>query len=279
MEIDNSSIIKSDLMRGKKGLVFGVANERSIAWTITRYIVENGGEVVLACLEGMEKRVASLTQTLQQKIEIITCDLTDDSDIKNLFTVVAEKWQTLDFIVHAVAFSNKNELKELYINCTLENFLQSMHISCYSFTSLAQHAMPLMQEHGGSMITLSYYGSTKVIPHYNVMGVCKAALEASVRYLACDLGKFNIRVNCLSAGPMRTLASAAIGDFKYILKWNKYNSPLRRNTTYQDVGGAALYLLSDLSSGTTGEILYVDSGYNIIGMKAVDAPDLTKQTE
>jgi enoyl-[acyl-carrier protein] reductase I len=264
----------SNVMAGKRGLVMGVANERSIAWGIAKTAAEHGaelaftyqGEALLKRLEPLAKSVGSDT--------IMQCDVTEDRSIEEAFALIKKKWGKLDFLVHAIAYSDKEELKGEYVNTTRDNFLRTLDISCYSFTSVAKHAADLM-ENGGSLLTLSYYGSERVMPHYNVMGVAKAALEASVRYLAVDLGAQGIRVNGLSAGPMKTLAASGIGDFRYILKWNQYNSPLKRNVTLDDVGGAAMYLLSDLASGVSGEIHHVDCGYNIVGMKAVDAPDIS----
>lgn len=264
----------SNVMAGKRGLVMGVANERSIAWGIAKTAAEHGaelaftyqGEALLKRLEPLAKSVGSDT--------IMQCDVTEDRSIEEAFALVRKKWGKLDFLVHAIAYSDKEELKGEYVNTTRDNFIRTLDISCYSFTSVAKHAADLM-ENGGSLLTLSYYGSERVMPHYNVMGVAKAALEASVRYLAVDLGAQGIRVNGLSAGPMKTLAASGIGDFRYILKWNQYNSPLKRNVTLDDVGGAAMYLLSDLASGVSGEIHHVDCGYNIVGMKAVDAPDIS----
>ncbi|MEZ5690865.1 MAG: enoyl-ACP reductase FabI [Rickettsiales bacterium] len=262
------------LMAGKRGLVMGVANDKSLAWGITKYLYAQGAEIGFTYQgEALEKRVRPLAQSVGSDV-IIPCDVTDSDSIDDLFSKIESKWGKLDFLVHAIAFSDKNELKGKYVDTSFENFQMSMNISCYSFTALARRASKLMKD-GGSMLTLTYYGAEKVVPHYNVMGVAKAALEASVRYLAMDLGTENIRVNAISAGPVKTLAASGIGDFRYILKWNEYNSPLGRNTTINDVGGAALYLLSDLGRGTTGEIMHVDSGYHIVGMKRVDAPDIT----
>ncbi len=267
--------IKSNIMCGLKGVVFGVANERSIAWGIANTISMHGAQIAFTYpADSLKKRIVPLAEKIGSNT-ILYCDVTDAKSIDDTFKTIEQEWGKLDFVVHAVAFSDKEELKGKYLDTSLDNFLNSMHISCYSFTAIAQRAAPLMKD-GGSLLTLSYYGSEKVIPHYNVMGVCKAALEASVRYLACDLGPDNIRVNAISAGPIKTLAAAGIGDFNYILKWNKYNAPLKRNTTIDDVGRAALYLLSPLGDGTTGVILPVDSGYHTVGMKAVDAPDISK---
>ena len=264
----------SNVMAGKRGLVMGVANERSIAWGIAKTAAEHGAELAFTYQgEALLKRLEPLAQSVGSDT-IMQCDVTEDRSIEEAFALIRKKWGKLDFLVHAIAYSDKEELKGEYVNTTRDNFLRTLDISCYSFTSVAKHAADLM-ENGGSLLTLSYYGSERVMPHYNVMGVAKAALEASVRYLAVDLGAQGIRVNGLSAGPMKTLAASGIGDFRYILKWNQYNSPLKRNVTLDDVGGAAMYLLSDLSSGVSGEIHHVDCGYNIVGMKAVDAPDIS----
>ena len=264
----------SNVMAGKRGLVMGVANERSIAWGIAKTAAEHGAELAFTYQgDALLKRLEPLAQSVGSDT-IMQCDVTEDRSIEEAFALIRKKWGKLDFLVHAIAYSDKEELKGEYVNTTRDNFLRTLDISCYSFTSVAKHAADLM-ENGGSLLTLSYYGSERVMPHYNVMGVAKAALEASVRYLAVDLGTQGIRVNGLSAGPMKTLAASGIGDFRYILKWNQYNSPLKRNVTLDDVGGAAMYLLSDLASGVTGEIHHVDCGYNIVGMKAVDAPDIS----
>jgi enoyl-[acyl-carrier protein] reductase I len=264
----------SNVMAGKRGLVMGVANERSIAWGIAKTAAEHGAELAFTYQgEALLKRLEPLAQSVGSDT-IMQCDVTEDRSIEEAFALIRKKWGKLDFLVHAIAYSDKEELKGEYVNTTRDNFLRTLDISCYSFTSVAKHAADLM-ENGGSLLTLSYYGSERVMPHYNVMGVAKAALEASVRYLAVDLGAQGIRVNGLSAGPMKTLAASGIGDFRYILKWNQYNSPLKRNVTLDDVGGAAMYLLSDLASGVSGEIHHVDCGYNIVGMKAVDAPDIS----
>ena len=262
------------LMSGKRGLVMGVANDRSIAWGIAKTCHDQGAHLGFTYQgESLERRVRPLAEELGSDL-VVPCDVTDMASIDRVFETVKEKWGRLDFLVHAIAYSNKDELKGGYIDTSPENFQKTMMISCYSFTAVCQRARPLMTE-GGSMLTLTYFGAERVMPHYNVMGVAKAALEASVRYLAEDLGKEAIRVNALSAGPMKTLAASGIGDFRYILKWNEYNSPLRRNVTLEDVGGAGFYLLSDLSRGVTGETHHVDCGYHIVGMKAVDAPDIT----
>ena len=262
------------LMAGKKGLIMGVANDRSIAWAIAKAVHAQGGQLAFTYQgEALQKRVTPLAQSIGSDV-IVPCDVTDEASVEATFQAVRAKWGTLDFVVHAIAYSDKDELKGGYVDTTAENFTRTMMISCYSFTAIARRAMDLMPN-GGSLLTLTYAGSERVMPHYNVMGVAKAALEASVRYLAEDLGRQKIRVNALSAGPMKTLAASGIGDFRYILKWNEYNSPLRRNVSAEDVGGAGLYLLSDLSSGVTGETHHVDGGYNIVGMKAVDAPDIS----
>ena len=262
------------LMQGKRGLIMGIANDRSLAWGIAKAVHAQGAEVAVTYQgDALLKRVRPLAEQLGSEL-VLPADVTDPASLDAMFDRLASAWGRLDFLVHAIAYSDKEELKGRYLNTTRENFQQTMLISCYSFTELARRAEPLMSE-GGSLLTLSYIGAEKVTPHYNVMGVAKAALEASVRYLAVDLGGAGIRVNAISAGPVRTLAASGIGDFRYILKWNEYNSPLKRNTTIEDVGGAGLYLLSDLGSGTTGEVLHVDSGYHVVGMKAVDAPDIS----
>lgn len=262
------------LMAGKKGLVMGVANNRSIAWGIVQQLHAHGAEIAFTYQgDALKKRVEPLAAEVGSDF-LVECDVTDMDSVDRVFKEIEARWGKLDFVVHAIAYSDKEELKGKYIDTSRENFLQTMDISVFSLTAVAQRAAPLMTE-GGSIITLTYYGAEKVIPHYNVMGVAKAALEASVRYLAEDLGRDNIRVNALSAGPMKTLAASGIGDFRYILKWNELNSPMRRNVTLEDVGGAGLYLLSPLSSGVTGELHYVDCGYNTVGMKAVDAPDIS----
>jgi len=251
-----------------------VANDRSIAWGIAKAAFDQGAELAFTYQgEALQKRVAPLAESVGSDM-VLACDVTDMASVDAVFDEIGQKWGKLDFIIHAIAYSDKDELKGGYIDTTLDNFLKTMNISCYSFTAVAQRARKLMTD-GGAMITLTYFGAERVMPHYNVMGVAKAALEASVRYLAEDLGKDGIRVNSLSAGPMKTLAASGIGDFRYILKWNEFNSPLRRNVTLEDVGGAGLYLISDLSSGVTGETHHVDCGYNIVGMKAVDAPDIS----
>jgi len=266
--------VATPLMKGKKGLIMGVANERSIAWGIAKAAHEHGAQLAFTYQgEALEKRVRPLAASVGSTL-VFPCDVSDDKSLGAVFEGVGKEWGTLDFLVHAIAYSDKEQLKGRYIDTTPENFALTMAVSCYSFTAACQRAQPLMPA-GGSILTLTYFGAERVMPHYNVMGVAKAALEASVRYLAEDLGKQKIRVNALSAGPMKTLASSAIGDFRYILKWNEYNSPLRRNVTLEDIGGAGLYLLSDLASGVTGEVHHVDCGYNIVGMEAVDAPDIS----
>ncbi len=268
-----SPIPTGTLMKGKRGLVMGVANDKSIAWGITQYLHAQGAELAFTYQgEALEKRVRPLAQSVGGKL-ILPCDVTNMDSVDATFAAIEKEWGGLDFIVHAIAFSDKDELKGKYIDTTLDNFLMTMNISVYSFTAVAQRAARLMKS-GGSMITLTYLGAERVTPHYNVMGVAKAALETSVKYLAVDLGAQNIRVNAISAGPIKTLAAMGIGDFRYILKWNELNSPLKRNTTIEDVGGAGLFLLSELGSGTTGEIMHVDSGYHVVGMKAIDAPDI-----
>lgn len=271
--VEETGPAKGTLMKGKRGIVMGVANNKSLAWGITQALHAQGAELAFTFQgDALKKRVIPLAESIGSTI-VLPCDVTDISSIDEVFAELEKQWGEIDFIVHAIAYSNKDELTGKYIDTTPENFAMTMNISCYSFTAIAQRAARIMKN-GGSMITLSYYGAEKVVPHYNVMGVAKAALECSVRYLATDLGEHGIRVNSLSAGPVKTLAASGIGDFRYILKWNEYNSPLKRNTTLTDVGGAAVYLLSELGSGTTGEVLHVDSGYHIVGMKSVDAPDI-----
>ncbi|MDP6603535.1 MAG: enoyl-ACP reductase FabI [Rhodospirillales bacterium] len=262
------------LMAGKRGLIMGVANERSLAWGIARTAHAHGADLAFTYQgEVLRRRVVPLADSVGSEI-VLACDVTDEASMDAAFAAIAERWDTLDFVVHAIAFSDKDELKGRYIDTSAENFQTTMNVSVYSFTAACRRAAPLMAD-GGSLLTLTYFGAERVMPHYNVMGVAKAALEASVRYLAEDLGSDGIRVNALSAGPMKTLASSGIGDFRYILKWNEYNSPLRRNVTMDDIGGAGLYLLSDLSTGVTGETHHVDCGYHVVGMKAVDAPDIS----
>jgi enoyl-[acyl-carrier protein] reductase I len=257
--------VAGQLMAGKKGLVMGVANERSIAWGIAKACHEQGAEVAFTFQgEALEKRVRPLAKSIGAKI-VVPCDVTDPKSIDATFSEIKKQWGDLDFLVHAIAFSNKDELRGRYLDTSPENFELTMNVSCYSLTAVAQRAVPLMPN-GGSLLTLTYYGAERVIPHYNVMGVAKAALEASVRYLAADLGEQKIRVNAISAGPVKTLAFAGIADGRYILKWNELNSPLKRNITQEEVGNAALYLLSDLGTGMTGEIMHVDAGYHVVGM-------------
>ncbi len=258
------------LMAGKRGLIMGVANDRSIAWGIASAVSAQGAELAFTYQgEALAKRVRPLAESVGSDM-VLSCDVADDASIDAVFTEIEARWGGLDFLVHAIAYSDKEELKGKYVDTSRDNFVKSLDISCYSFTALARRAVPLMND-GGSLLTLTYYGAERVMPHYNVMGVAKAALEASVRYLAADLGEQNIRVNAISAGPIKTLAASGIGDFRYILKWNEYNSPLHRNVDTDQVGGSALYLLSDLSSGVTGEIHHVDSGYHVVGMMSTQA--------
>ena len=262
------------LMEGKRGLIMGVANNRSIAFGIAKACADHGAQIALTYQgEAFKKRVEPLAQELGAQIAG-HCDVTDEASLDAVFEGLAQKWGKLDFVVHAIAFSDKDELTGRYVETTRDNFLRTMDISVFSFTTVAKRAEALMPD-GGSLLTLTYYGAEKVMPHYNVMGVAKAGLEASVQYLAVDLGGSNIRVNAISAGPIKTLAASGIGDFRYILKWNEYNSPLKRSVTIEEVGDSGLYLLSDLSRGVTGEVLHVDSGYHVVGMKAVDAPDIS----
>ncbi len=259
-------------MKGKKGLIMGLANERSLAWGIAQALGAQGAELAFSYQgESLEKRVRPLAQELGSDV-LIDCDVSDMKALDKAFEELKGRWEAIDFVVHAIGFSDKNELRGKFVDTTMDNFLLTMNISVYSFIAVAQRAAQMMQP-GGALLTLSYYGAEKVIPHYNVMGVAKSALETSVKYLAADLGKEQIRVNAISAGPIKTLAASGIGDFRYIMKWNEYNSPLRRNVTIEDVGGAALYLLSDLASGVTGEIQHVDAGYHVVGIKHPDAPD------
>jgi enoyl-[acyl-carrier protein] reductase I len=262
------------LMTGKRGLIMGLANDKSLAWGISKALHAQGAELAFSYQgEALAKRVRPLAEQVGSDF-LIDCDVSDMAKLDEAFAEIEARWGKLDFVVHAIGFSDKNELRGLYADTSLDNFLMTMNISVYSFVAVAARARKLMKD-GGSLLTLSYYGAEKVIPHYNVMGVAKAALETSVKYLAMDLGPEAIRVNAISAGPIKTLAASGIGDFRYILKWNEVNSPLRRNVTIDDVGGAGLYLLSDLAAGVTGEIHHVDAGYNVIGMKAEDAPDIT----
>jgi len=264
---------RSGVMAGKRGLIMGVANDRSIAWGIAQSLSTHGAELAFTYQgEAFKKRVIPLVEPLRPAA-LIDCDVTQPASLDAAFAELGSVWGNIDFVVHAVAFSDKDQLKGRYVDTTVDNFAMTMNVSCYSFTAVAQRAEKLMPN-GGSLLTLTYYGAEKVMPHYNVMGVAKAALEASVRYLAEDLGKKNIRVNAVSAGPIKTLAASGIGDFRYILKWNELNSPLRRTVTTQEVGDTALFLLSDLARGITGEVLHVDAGYHIVGMKAEDAPDI-----
>lgn len=263
----------SGLMAGKRGVVMGLANDHSLAWGITKALAEQGAQIAFTYQgEGLRKRVEPLANSIQSDL-FVECDVSEEGSVAKAFEIIGNKWGKIDFVVHAIAFADKNDLKGDYCSVSRDNFLMAMDISCFSFTEVCREASKYMVD-GGSLVTLTYYGAERVIPHYNVMGVAKAALEASVRYLAVDLGNRGIRVNAISAGPVRTLAAAGISDFRYILKWNQFNSPLKRNTTLEDVGGASVYLLSSLSSGVTGEIHYVDNGYNVIGMKSVDAPDI-----
>jgi len=263
------------LMQGKRGLIMGLANDKSIAWGIAKALASEGADLAFSYQgEALLKRVTPLAAELGSSI-VLPCDVSDEASIDALFAELSAKWGKLDFLVHAIGFSDKNELRGRSVDTSRANFTMSMDISVFSFTAVVQRAEKLMTE-GGACVTLTYYGAEKVMPHYNVMGVAKAALEASVRYLAEDLGKDGIRVNAISAGPIKTLAASGIGDFRYIMKWNEYNSPLRRNVDIEDVGRSALYLLSDLGSGVTGEVLHVDAGYHVVGMKAVDAPDMAK---
>jgi enoyl-[acyl-carrier protein] reductase I len=261
------------LMKGKRGLVMGVANDRSIAWGIAQALHEAGAELAFTYQgDAFRKRVIPLVEPMKPAA-VLDCDVTNQGSLDAVFEGLKRKWDSLDFLIHAIAFSDKEQLKGRYVDTTADNFAMTMNISCYSFTACAQRAEKMMTN-GGSMVTLTYYGAEKVMPHYNVMGVAKAALEASVRYMAEDLGKKQIRVNSISAGPIKTLAASGIGDFRYILKWNEYNSPLRRTVTTEEVGNAALFLVSDLGKAVTGECLHVDAGYHIVGMKAEDAPDI-----
>jgi enoyl-[acyl-carrier protein] reductase I len=262
------------LMAGKQGLIMGVANERSIAWGIAKALYGHGAALAFTYQgEALGRRVRPLAETLASDF-VVEADVSSEESLDAVFAGLSRRWGRLDFLVHAIAFSDKDELKGKYIETTRANFLRTLEISCYSFTDICRRAAPLMTA-GGSLLTLTYSGAERVMPHYNVMGVAKAALEASVRYLAVDLGSDNIRVNAISAGPIKTLAASGIGDFRYILKWNQLNSPLKRNVTIEDVGGAGVYLLSDLSAGVSGEVHHVDCGYHVVGMKAVDAPDIS----
>ena len=264
----------SGLMKGKRGLIMGLANDKSLAWGIAKQLAEQGAELAFSYQgDALAKRVKPLAEKLGSDFTF-ECDVSDMDALDAAFATLKERWETIDFVVHAIGFSDKNELRGKYVDTSLDNFLMTMNISAYSLVAISQRAAAMMPESGGSILTLTYYGAEKVMPHYNVMGVAKAALETSVRYLANDLGPAGIRVNAISAGPVKTLAASGIGDFRYILKWNELNSPLRRNITLDDVGGSGLYFLSDLSSGVTGEVHHVDAGYHTVGMKQVDAPDI-----
>ena len=261
------------LMAGKRGLIMGLANDKSLAWGIAKQLHAQGAELAFSYQgDALAKRVRPLAEQVGSDF-LIDCDVTDMDKLDAAFAQIEQRWGALDFVVHAIGFSDKNELRGLYVDTSLDNFLLTMNVSAYSFVAVTKRARALMPN-GGSILTLSYYGAEKVIPHYNVMGVAKAALETSVKYLAMDLGPENIRVNAISAGPIKTLAASGIGDFRYILKWNELNSPMKRNVTIEEVGGAGVYLLSNLSAGVTGEVLHVDNGYHVVGMKAVDAPDI-----
>ena len=263
------------LMEGKRGLIMGLANDKSLAWGIAKRLAEHGAQLAFSYQgEALEKRVRPLAESLGSDF-LLECDVSSMAALDGAFDRLRTRWDTLDFVVHAIGFSDKNELRGKYVDTSLENFLMTMNISAYSLVAVTKRAAEMMPESGGSVLTLTYYGAEKVVPHYNVMGVAKAALETSVKYLANDLGPRNIRVNAISAGPIKTLAASGIGDFRYILKWNELNAPLRRNVTIDDVGGGGLYLLSELASGVTGEIHHIDAGYNLVGMKQEDAPDIS----
>jgi enoyl-[acyl-carrier protein] reductase I len=270
----STGMAPAGLMAGKRGVIMGVANDHSIAWGVAKSLAAQGAQIAFTYqLDPLRKRLEPLAAQVDSSI-LIECDVSKEGDVARAFAEIGKLWKTIDFVVHAIAFADKDDLKGNYRDTTREGFLMALNISCYSFTEVCREASKYMTA-GGSILTMTYYGAEKVVPHYNVMGVAKAALEASVRYLAVDLGAEGIRVNAISAGPIRTLAAAGIGDFRYILKWNQYNTPLKRNTTIEEVGGAGVYLLSELSAGVTGEIHFVDNGYNVIGMKAIDAPDIT----
>ncbi len=261
-------------LKNKKGIIMGIANERSIAWGVASAIANQGATLAFSYPnDSIKKRVKPLAESCGSNL-FFHCDVESDESIKNFFNDIKSVWNKVDFILHSIAFSDKNELKGDYVDTSRKNFLNTLNISCYSFTAICKEGSKLMKD-GGQFLTLSYLGAERVMPHYNVMGIAKSALETSVKYIASDLGKQNIRVNAISAGPIKTLAASGISDFRYILKWNQYNSPLRRTTTIEEVGKNALYLLSDLSSGVTGEIIHVDCGYHVVGMKAVDAPDIS----
>lgn len=263
----------SGLMAGKRGLIMGLANDKSLAWGIAQKLGEQGAQMAFSYQgEALLKRVKPLAESLGGDF-LIDCDVSDMAALDAAFDELKRRWATIDFVVHAIGYSDKNQLRGRFYDTTLDNFLMTMNISAYSLVAVTQRAREMMPN-GGSILTLTYYGAEKVVPHYNVMGVAKSALETSVKYLANDLGPENIRINAISAGPIKTLAASGIGDFRYILKWNELNSPLRRNVTIEDVGGAGLYMLSDLSAGVTGEIHHVDAGYNVVGMKQEDAPDI-----
>ena len=269
----STGLVAGGLLAGKRGLIMGLANDKSIAWGIARACADHGAELAFSYQgEQLKKRVEPLAASIGMT-EMFECDVSDEATLDALFAHLKSAWGKLDFVVHAIGFSDKTELRGRYVDTTAANFRMTMDISVYSFTAVCQRAAAMMPD-GGSLLTLTYYGAVKVMPHYNVMGLAKAALEASVKYIAEDLGKDGIRVNAISAGPIKTLAASGIGDFRYIMRWNELNSPLRRNVTQEEVGKAALYLLSDLGSGTTGENLHVDAGYHVVGMKAVDAPDI-----
>ncbi len=269
--------MSAGLMEGRRGLIMGLANDKSIAWGIAQAVAAQGAELAFSYQgEALKKRVLPLAERLGTP-RVFECDVGDMASLDRLFEEIKEVWDKIDFVVHAIGFSDKGELRGRYVDTSRDNFLKTMDISVYSFTAVCQRAAAMMRP-GGSLLTMTYYGAERVMPHYNVMGLAKAALESSVMYIAEDLGKDGIRVNAISAGPIKTLAASGIGDFRYIMKWNELNSPLRRNVTQEEVGKAALYLLSDLGSGTTGEVLHVDAGYHVVGMKAVDAPDITTVT-
>jgi enoyl-[acyl-carrier protein] reductase I len=273
-ENDRATLPAGTLMQGKRGLIMGVANQRSLAWGIAAACAAQGAELAFTYQgEALEKRVRPLAESVGSDL-LAPCDVADDASIDAAFATIAARWDRLDFLVHAIGYADKQYLRGLYLDTPREAFLQAMDISCFSFTAVARRAVAMMPD-GGSLLTLTYLGAERVMPHYNVMGVAKAALEASVRYLAADLGRRNIRVNAISAGPVRTLAASGIGDFHYILRWNQYNAPLGRNVRVEEVGGAGLYLLSDLASGVTGEVHHVDCGYHIVGMKNPEAPDIS----
>ncbi len=275
---DGSPVLQGTLMKGKRGVVMGVANERSIAWGISAACVAQGAEVAFTYQgDALKKRVRPLAESVGSSL-VVPCDVTDDASLDSAFAAIKEAWGEIDFLVHSISFADKAYLRGKYMDTPRQAFLMAMDISCFSFTAAAQRAVPMMRA-GGSLLTLTYLGAERVMPHYNVMGVAKAALESSVRYLAADLGGQGIRVNALSAGPMKTLAASGIGDFRYILRWNQYNSPLERNVSLEEVGGAGLYLLSPLSSGVTGEVHHVDSGYHVVGMKNPAAPDINVASE